>query len=102
MTAAIISRRAERELLDAALWMARDDWAAAEAFRAAVIGAAELIGRRPGIGVRRPQLASELYRFFSLRGFPYIIVYTTVETPPRIVRVVHGARDLPSVLRDLR
>jgi len=36
-----------------------------------------------------------------LRGFPYIVVYRANAIPPRILRVLHGARDLPEVLQDL-
>jgi plasmid stabilization system protein ParE len=36
-----------------------------------------------------------------LRGFPYILVYRGSTIPPRILRILHGARDLPEVLQDL-
>jgi plasmid stabilization system protein ParE len=39
--------------------------------------------------------------FLVLRGFPYILVYRANAVPPRILRVLHGARDLPEVLQDL-
>jgi toxin ParE1/3/4 len=102
VTSASWSRRARRELLDAADWIADDNPEAADRLIDTAQRAAALIAARPGVGVRRPKLAPEIYRFFSLRGFPYIIVYSTADRPPRIVRVVHGARDLPTVLSDLR
>jgi toxin ParE1/3/4 len=52
-------------------------------------------------GTRRPELATDPYRFAVVRGFPYIAVYDASARPPNIVRIVHGARDLPEVLRDL-
>ena len=53
-------------------------------------------------GTRRPELAPDPYRFAVVRGFPYIVVYNASMRPPTIVRVLHGARDLPEVLSDLR
>jgi toxin ParE1/3/4 len=54
------------------------------------------------VGVRHLELARDPYRFAVVRGFPYIVIYDASTRPPTIVRVVHGARDLPEVLRDLR
>jgi len=36
-----------------------------------------------------------------VRGFPYLVVSNPERRPPSIVRIVHGARDLPEVLKDL-
>jgi toxin ParE1/3/4 len=60
------------------------------------------LGNHPMSGTRRPELAVDPYRFAVVRGFPYIVVYDAGTRPPTIVRVVHGARDLPEVLRDLQ
>jgi toxin ParE1/3/4 len=102
VSSAAISRRAQRELVNAAEWIARDNPAAAEALRGAVVSAAELIGTHAEIGSVRPHLASAMYRFLPLTGFPYIIVYQIRRRGPVIVRVVHGARDLAQALRELR
>ena len=75
---------------------------AAQALLAAVGRAAENIGIHPRIGVSRPDLAGDRYRFVMLSGFPYTLVYNAERDPPRIVRVLHGARDLPQALRHLR
>jgi toxin ParE1/3/4 len=69
--------------------------------RDAVAGAAERIGTYPRTGVVRPDLTSGPYRFVILTGFPYVIVYAENSDPPVIVRILHGARDLPRLLRDL-
>ena len=44
-------------------------------------------------------LAGEPYRFLALTGFSYVIVYNADRTPPLILRILHGARDLPELLR---
>jgi toxin ParE1/3/4 len=98
---AILSRGAQRDLLDAARWIARDNPTAARALREAVAKAAQRIGVHPHIGSVRSALAEPPYRFLPLIGFPYVIVYDAEREPPLIIRVLHGARDLPDALVDL-
>lgn len=63
------------------------------------MAAAIRIGQYPLIGSVRPVLAPESARFLTVTAFPYVIVYRSTVTPPRILRVLHGARDLPDALR---
>ena len=100
MTAAVLSPAARRDLLAAVQWIAKDNPAAARALRDAVVRAAEGIGEHSQLGTLRPDLAEAPYRFVILTGFPYVIVYNADRRPPLIVRILHGARDLPEVLRD--
>jgi toxin ParE1/3/4 len=103
MNPAVFSRRALRELDSAVRWIAADNPVAAEALRAAVVLAAERIGRHPHIGSLRPNLtSSNRHRFVVLSGFPYLIVYAADREPPLIVRVVHSSRDLPRLFQNLR
>jgi toxin ParE1/3/4 len=102
VTAATLSRRARRELNSALRWIARDNPLAAQALLDAVLKAAERIGQHPKIGVLRPDLTTtDRYRFVVLTGFRYLIVRAADRNPPVIVRIVHGARDLPRLLRNL-
>jgi toxin ParE1/3/4 len=101
VTSAVIAPRARRDLVAAVRWIRRDNPAAARALRGAVAKAAERIGTYPRIGVVRRDLTSGPYRFVVLAGFPYLIAYAEDYDPPLIVRVVHSARDLPRLLRDL-
>jgi toxin ParE1/3/4 len=101
MTPAALSPRARRDLLAAVRWIAADNPAAARALRDAVAKAAQRIGEHPQLGILRPDFVEEPYRFLMLTGFPYLIVYNAARTPPLIVRILHGARDLPALLRDL-
>jgi toxin ParE1/3/4 len=101
--AATLSRRAQRELNSALRWIARDNPLAAQGLLDAVTRAAERIGRHPRIGTLRPDLTASANRcFVVLPGYPYLMAYNADRNPPRIVRIVHGARDLPRVLRGLR
>ncbi|PWC40670.1 type II toxin-antitoxin system RelE/ParE family toxin [Azospirillum sp. TSO22-1] len=101
MKPAVLAPTARRDLADAIDWIAKDNPAAARALRDAVIAAVSRIGEHPRIGTVRPDLAKERIRFVVLRGFPYILVYAADKMPPRILRLLHGARDLQAVLRDL-
>lgn len=101
MTAAALSPAARRDLLAATRWIAKDNPAAARALRQAVAGAAGRIGDHPRSGALRPDLADHPYRFLTLAGFPYIIIYNSDRPPPLILRILRGARDLPEILRDL-
>ena len=74
--------------------------AAAERLQRDVENAARRIGRHPALGRVEPALADTRYRFWSLSGFPYLLVYRP-DPAPLIVRFVHTARDLPSVLSGL-
>jgi len=88
-------------LLDAVRWIAYDNPTAARALRTSVVKAATNIGTYPHFGVFRSDLADAPYRFVMMTGFPYVIVYNADRRPPLIVRILHGARDLPEILRDL-
>ena len=102
MTQPAVSLRQRGRICKTAVdWIAQDNPAAARALRTAVEQAATRIGTRPKIGATRPHLGSGRHRFLLLRGFPYLLVYTADTTPPRILRVLHIARDLPPLLADL-
>ena len=101
MKAAVFSPAASRDLKNAVRWIAGDNPAAARALRDAAARAAVNIGTHIRFGVSRPDLADEPYRFVMLTGFPYVIVYNSDRRPPLIVRILHGARDLPQLMADL-
>ena len=98
MSAARLSPRARADMLSAIRWIAHDNPAAARGLRISIARAAKRIGRHEEIGVVRPDLATDNYRFVSLTGFPYLLIYNVDRKPPMIVRILHGARDLPAAL----
>ncbi len=63
--------------------------------------AARLVFEQPNCGVERLEIADAPHRFLVVRGFPYLLVYNADRRPPLIVRVLHGARDLPGLLSGL-
>jgi toxin ParE1/3/4 len=102
MTAALFAPAARRDILEAIHWIARDNPRAARALAESLAKAAQRLGRHPDIGTVHLELAEAIYRFLPLPGFPHIIVYNAARRPPLILRVLHGARDLPELLSDLR
>jgi toxin ParE1/3/4 len=87
---------------EAVRWIARDSRPAARRLRVAIADLAGLLGEHPQLGTARPELADEPLRFGVVRGFPYLALFDPTTNPPVILRVLHGARDLPELLRDYR
>jgi toxin ParE1/3/4 len=102
MPAAILTRRARIELREAVRRIGSENLVAARGFNDAIEDAAVRIGANPSIGAHRPGLAGSRYRFWPIRRYRYLLVDTDATDPPRIVRIIHTARDLPSLLTDLR
>jgi toxin ParE1/3/4 len=101
VTRRLFAPRARRELLEAVAWIAEQNPAAAEGLLAAASRAATMVTAKPNLARVRLTLAPARFRFWSLRGYPYLLVIDTGHDPPVIARVVHQARDLPVVLGDL-
>jgi toxin ParE1/3/4 len=99
---AVLTQRARAELREAIRWIGANNPAAARDLNDAVQIAAVRIGAHPAIGVRRPALAADRFRFWSIRRYGYILVYTDETEPCRIIRIIHMARDLPVLLVDLQ
>lgn len=98
---AVFSPAARRDLVEAVRWIARDNPHAAQALRDAAIDAAGRIGEYPQIGKERPDLVDPSVRLLALTGFPYLMVYDGQARPPLVLRVLHGARDLPDIFAEL-
>jgi toxin ParE1/3/4 len=100
--AARFTREALSDLRQAVTWIAREDPVTADRLRVAAGQAARRIGEHPLCGAVRPGFAPERFRFLPLGRFPYLVVYETGTRPPRILRVMHAARDLATLLAELR
>lgn len=99
---AVPSPSAVRDIALAAAEMAEESPRGARAFMAATNEAAINLGRFPEMGDERPELADPPVRFWTLVRYRYVMVYRPDTVPPRILRVLHGARDLPNLLSGLR
>jgi len=62
---------------------------------------AQRLGEFPMMGLERPEIVGSPYRFVSVQGFWHLVVSDAKQSPPLIMRIVHGAQDLPAALHDL-
>jgi toxin ParE1/3/4 len=96
----IFKPKARQDVLEIAVHIARDNFAAAEAFLSAVENTCRNIAKTPAIGSRRSYVNSLLadVRMLPVGGFGgYLIFYRPLKTGIEVIRVIHGARDLPTL-----
>ncbi len=88
-----ISDRAHADLDEIWLFIAPDSVVAADRHSDTLLATIRRLGQWPGLGRPRPELGT------ALRSFPvgdYVIFYRPFENGIEIVRVLHGARDIPT------
>ena len=101
---AIWHRLAEEDLAEAYLHIGGDSAAAAEQLLDAVERAITLLLSRPRAGRAREFRSPRAYglRSWVVSGFEnYLIFYRPHPEGIEIVRLIHGARDIPSLLEDI-
>ena len=95
---AVLVPAARQDLREAVTQIARDNPESARRLRTRLETALRRLGANPAIGAQRPALAEARYRFLAISGFPYLLVYTADTDPPRVLRVLHMARDIAAIL----
>ncbi len=88
------TRPAEIDLLEIWTYIAEDSAEAAEEVLRSIAQKCRDCAEFPGMGRRRDELSPGLR---SVVQGSYIIFYRPLEDGIRLMRVVHGARDLPSL-----
>lgn len=88
------TRRARRDLIDIWRHIGRDDPAAADRLLDRIDARCALLAEHPQLGPERADIRPGL-RYVVIER--YVILYRSVEGGVEIVRVVHGARDLPNL-----
>jgi plasmid stabilization system protein ParE len=87
------------ELLDIWSFIAKDNPEAADRVEAAIFRACDLLVDSPLAGTIRKDVTPLPVRFWIVQPHSnYLIVYNPKEKPLQIIRILHAARDLPSVL----
>jgi toxin ParE1/3/4 len=89
------TRRAEQDLIDIWLWIAADSPSAADRLLARIDSTCRRLAEHPRLGPARPDIAADARAFVVGR---YLVLYRLTDNGIEIVRVVHGARDLPALL----
>ena len=87
-----VAASARADLDDLWFYIAQDDPLAADKFIKHVVSRFTKLANWPQIGRRRSELAANL-RSFSVGR--YVIFYRPLGNGIEVVRVLHGARDLP-------
>jgi plasmid stabilization system protein ParE len=92
----ILTPRAKRDVNDIWDYIASDNIEAADRVLDALESAMAKLTKNPGIGHWRDELADNSHRFWPV--YSYLIVYRHEAKPLQIVRVLHAARDVQSLL----
>jgi plasmid stabilization system protein ParE len=83
-------------------FIASDSFKAANRVESAILSACKTIARSPNVGVRKTDLTLANVRFMPVSRYPnYMILYIPDSKPVQILAVIHGNRDMKSVLRRL-
>src|SRR5580700_10023696 len=97
MPSVVVRPRALADLADIWAYIAEDSVKHADRFAALINSQFRTLVRQSHMGRSRPELGT------NLRSFPvgrYVIFYLPLPKGVEIVRVLHGARDIESVLQD--
>lgn len=90
---------AEDDLVQIGAYIAADNPAAADRLLDKIEEMLNLLAEFPGLGRSREEFAP------SLRSIPigkYLLFYLPIENGIELIRVLHGARDLPAIFRNPR
>jgi plasmid stabilization system protein ParE len=91
-----LSPQAARDIRQIWAYIAPDSLKAARRVRLLIFDACRQIARTPRIGHRREDLTDKPVLFWPVGS--YLIAYNPARSPVEVVRVLHGARDVPSLL----
>lgn len=98
MTEVLLAPAARLDLFEIWTYHASEigDIELADRIREEIFDAFSLIAATPGIGHWRRDLSREPLRFWPIRK--YLIIYREKDTHIEVARVLHGARDVKSIL----
>lgn len=94
-----LTKRAEADVEAIADFIAGDSVDAAVKVLLALEDAFVLLAACPGVGHVREDLTDRPLKFWSV--YSYLVVYDPVSDPLTIVALLHGARDVAQILKEL-
>jgi plasmid stabilization system protein ParE len=96
----LVTPTARQDIRSIWRYIARDSVKHADLVEEAIFATCYSAANLPGIGHARPDLTSRNILFVPVSGYErYSIAYLVGSDPLRILRVVHGARDMPRLFR---
>ncbi len=97
MRIARITEDAKRDLESIWVYIATNDFDAADRVYNEIQAEIQKLAEHPGMGHYRPDIPRPGYRFWQI--YSYLIVYCYDDFELTVARVIHGARNLGSILR---
>ena len=91
-----LAPEAARDIEEIWEYIARDSVCAARRVRLGLLAACRRLAQHPGLGHRREDLTDKPVLFWPV--YSYLIIYNPATEPLEIVRILHGAQDLPRLL----
>jgi plasmid stabilization system protein ParE len=99
MTRYQLTPQAVDDLFEIWSYIAKDSVESAGRVEQTILSACETLTISPFIGVVRQDLTTLPVRFWPVPHFiNYFIVYDPASDPLRVVRILHGARNIPLIL----
>jgi plasmid stabilization system protein ParE len=99
MTRYQFTPQAVDDLFEIWSYIAQDSPESADRVEAMIFAACETLARSPFVGAIRDDLTVLPVRFWPVPSFPnYFIIYEPAAEPLRVIRVLHGARNISSLL----
>ena len=94
---------AENDLFEIWCYIARDSADAANRVEEEIYDACRMLARSPHAGQQRPDLTRRTLRFWTVSPFKkYVVIYDPDSRPLRILRILHSARNIRVLLKDLQ
>ena len=95
----VLTASARADLEQFAEFIAEDSVDAALRVLSALDEAFAKLAERPGIGHTRKDLTDRPVKFWSV--YSYLVVYDPASSPLTVIAVLHGARDVAQILKNI-
>jgi len=92
----VLTPSAEMDMTQIGQFISRSNPAAAVRVIREIRAAIRKLSAKPGLGHKREDLTHQPVLFYSV--YSYLIVFQPNPKPLRVIRVIHGARDIQSIL----
>lgn len=99
MSGFVVTPEARDDLQEIWSYIAGHNLEAADGIEADIKAACAWLAAKPGRGHFRRDLTDKPLRFWTVRK-RYVVVYDPETTPLEIIRILHGARDMETILGD--